>query len=181
MYVMFVGPAGMRKTTTARMGTDLMEPIPSLSKPPTFITKEAIVDSLLTSPDSSMMLLIEEFSDIMQKGNSGEMYEFLTSMFDGKKEVQQKTLKRGVELIAKPCINMLAATTPEWIGANMPEGIIGGGFASRVIWVYENKLRNRGMYWSKVTEKYDFKTMEDDLSADLAHIAETIEGSQHPR
>jgi hypothetical protein len=58
----------------------------------------------------------------------------------------------------------------------MPEGIIGGGFASRVIWVYENKLRNRGMYWSKVTEKYDFKTMEDDLSADLAHIAETIEG-----
>jgi hypothetical protein len=90
MYVMFVGPAGMRKTTTARMGTDLMEPIPSLSKPPTFITKEAIVDSLLTSPDSSMMLLIEEFSDIMQKGNSGEMYEFLTSMFDGKKEVPAK-------------------------------------------------------------------------------------------
>lgn len=175
MYMIFVGPAGYRKTTTARLGEGLAEDIESMPRAPTLVTQTALLDSIFLSPNNSTYLLIEEFSDIIMKGGD-EMYEFLTSMFDGKTKIEQKTMKRGLEFADKPCITMLAATTPEWIANNMPEGVIGGGFASRVIWVREDTLRNRRMYHTAASEKYDFAAMADDLKSDLAHISNNIEG-----
>lgn len=176
-YIMFVGPAGMRKTTTMGFAIDLLDQVPSLTKGSTFITQTAMVDTIMKSPDASMYMTVEEFGDIILKGGF-EMFEFLTSMFDGKKNLEQKTMLRGIEFANKPCINMLAATTPEWIAANMPESVIGGGFASRVLFQQESTTRMKKLFFRKqlITSPKNYDKLEQDLISDLTHIAMNIEG-----
>lgn len=173
-YIMFVGPAGLRKTTTMGYASDLLEQIPALSKGPTFVSSAALIDSLVKSDDCSIYLLCEEFGDIILK-TGHEMYEFLTSMFDGKKTIESKTIGRGIEFAIRPCLNMFGATTPEWVAANIPEAVIGGGFASRVIFIYEDKIRQRSMYYRNVDWTL-INEIEKDLVSDLNHIANSIEG-----
>ncbi len=176
LYVMLVGPPGMRKTTAmVKFGIPLLEGVvPELAQGPTFVTKEALTTQLIASDDSSIYLTIEEFGDIMQK-NGPEMYDFFTSMFDGKRKIESRTVSRGIEFAEKPCINMLAATTPQWISSNMPAAAIGGGFASRVIFVYADKLSRKQMYYRQL----DFdalNALEADLIHDLNHIALNLQG-----
>lgn len=175
-YIIFVAPPGLRKTTTMGFAIELLDQVVSITKASTFITQTALVDSLMKSPDASIYMTVEEFGDVILKGGT-EMFEFLTSMFDGKKNIEQKTMARGIEFAKAPCINMLAATTPEWIAANMPESIIGGGFASRVLFQFENKTRKKQLFFTKNTNKRDYKKLEEDLISDLNHIAINVEGA----
>lgn len=175
LYSMFVAPPGMRKTTTMGFAIDLLQSISTLSKPPTLVTKEALVDGIIQSPDSAIYLTIEEFSDIIMKGGK-EMYELLTSLFDAKKELSVGTMMRGREGTERPCVNMLAATTPEWIAANMPESAIGGGFASRVIFVYEDKVRFKRLFHKEAMATTDFESIKVKLVSDLEHIATVLSG-----
>jgi hypothetical protein len=71
---------------------------------------------------------------------------------------------------------MIAATTPQWVAAHMPENIIGGGFASRVIFIQEDRVRHRRMYYKDVNAATNFDGMKIDLVADLMHIAESLGG-----
>jgi hypothetical protein len=60
----------------------------------------------------------------------------------------------------------------------MSESVIGGGFASRVIFVYEDEVRQRRMFYRKVLKEIGPQLDEWKLAleADLAHINETIAG-----
>lgn len=174
-YIIFVAPPGLRKTTTMGFAIELLDQVVSITKTSTFITQVAMVDSIMKSPDASIYMTVEEFGDIILKGGM-EMFEFLTSMFDGKKNIEQKTMSRGIEFATRPCINMLAATTPEWIAANMPESVIGGGFASRCLFQFENKTRKKQLFFTKNTNQRDYKQLEQDLISDLNHIAMNVEG-----
>ena len=176
LYIMLIGSAGkVRKTTAANFGSELLDEIAFIKKGPTIVTQASLMTKLSESPDSSVYLVSEEFSDLIMK--SGEdMFQFLTSIFDGKKEIDASTISRGVEFAARPCINMIAATTPEWIAAHMPESIIGGGFASRVIFIQEERVRQRRMYYKDIVAGTDFDKMKLDLLEDLTHIAENTAG-----
>ncbi len=176
LYVMLVGPPGIRKTTAMeKFGIPLLESVvPELTQGPTFVTKEALLSQLHTADQNAIYMTVTEFGDIMQK-NGPEMYDFFTSMFDGKKKVESRTQSRGIEFTERPCINMLAATTPQWISSNMPVSAIGGGFASRVIFVYSDKLSQKRMYYRDL----DFDALnklQEDLVHDLNHIALNLEG-----
>ena len=174
-YTMFVGPPGMRKTTSMLFAVELLQNVPKLTKPPVLFTREALVQGIIDSPDSALYLAIEEFSDLLQKSGK-EMYELLTSLFDAKKDLSVGTMMRGREGTERPCVNMLACTTPEWISGNMPTAIIGGGFASRVMWVYESEVRQKGMYWKEVMENTNFELQKAALISDLDYIANNLSG-----
>lgn len=168
LYVMFVAPPGYRKTTTVSYAIELLEKVPNFPLPPTLITLTGLVDDIKNAPQSSIYLTMEEFGDLIIKGGK-EMYEFLTSMYDGKKALRQKTMLRGLESAEKPTINLLAGTTPEWISDNIPRSLLGGGFASRVIWVYGDKLRQRRLYYTK--DELLCLSLQQPLQSDLNHIA----------
>lgn len=144
-----------------------------ITKAPAFITKESLLDSIFKSKDSSVYLSVEEFGDLLLKSGP-EMYEFLTSMFDAKKSVEQSTLSRGFELTEKPCVNLLAGTTPQWIADKMPEAIIGGGLASRIIFIYEDRAPKSKIFFRH--DPKDYEPLRKDLVSDLAHIANNLEG-----
>jgi hypothetical protein len=166
LYLMFVGPPGMRKTTSMMsFAHPLLQQVGGLTDGPTFFTKELLTQRLIQSPDSSIYLMVGEFAELVQKNKPGEMYDFLTSMYDSRDSLEVGTMMRGVEKANRPCLNMFAATTPAWIAENMTAGVIGGGFASRIIFVYEEKLRNPKLIFTELMDQFG----EDDRSADLLH------------
>lgn len=176
LYVMFIAPPGeARKTTTMSYGIDLLDELPHVVKGPAIITQASLMDKLMESDDSSVYLTAEEFSDLIMK-SKGEMFEFLTSMFDGKKTIEASTISRGVQFAEKPCINLLAATTPVWVAENMSEAIIGGGFASRVVFVYEETVRRKQLIYKGKMDTDGLAHLRRQLVDDLIYIEQSITG-----
>lgn len=175
LYILFIAPAGRaRKSTTANYAEDLIESIPTLTRAPELITKESLLNQLVKSDDASMSIIAPEFGEFIVKSGP-TMFGFLTNMFDGKRHISASTLTRGAEFAERPCINLLGATTPEWVAENMPESVIGGGFASRVIFIYEERVRRRKLFYDDLDFKKILK-LRQDLVDDLNHIATTIAG-----
>ena len=169
LYMFLVAPPGMRKTTTLNYGAELLEDIPNVIAAPTVSSTAVLAKHLSESPDSSLFIIAEEFGEFMSKSGN-EMYEFLTGAFDAKKKLNIETISRGIEFSEKPCVNLGAGTTPNWIAANMPEAMIGAGFASRVIFVYEDSLRRRVLFHTDVNYP-ELEEKKKDLIHDLTHIA----------
>lgn len=172
LYVMFVGPPGMRKTTSMmEFANPLLSQVGSLRSGPTYFTKEILTDQMIQSPDTSVYLMVGEFADLMQKNKAGEMYDFLTSMYDNKPNLEVGTMMRGIQVGKKPSLNMFAATTPAWISENMTAGVIGGGFASRVLFVYADKLRDPQLIYTSKMKELNTDELEKDLLNDLIEIS----------
>jgi hypothetical protein len=175
LYILFIAQAGKaRKSTTANYAEDLLDEIPDITKSPELITKESLLSTIVHANDSSMSILAPEFGEFIVKSGP-EMYSFLTNAYDGKRKLSASTLSRGVELAERPCVNLLGATTPEWVAANMPESVIGGGYASRVIFVFEEKVRRRKLFYDDL-DMTTFDAMRKDLVEDLTHIALNLHG-----
>ena len=168
MYMMFVGPPGMRKTTSMMsFANPLLTKATNLVPGPTFFTKEALVNQLIQAKNNSLYLLVGEFSDIIQKGKPSEIFDFLTSMYDDKEKLEVNTMMRGMEVGGKPCLNFFAASTPGWISQNMGDSFMSGGLASRFIFAYADKLRNPKLIYKKMMldfkESEQAKLLEEDL------------------
>jgi hypothetical protein len=174
IYLMFIANPGMRKTTTLNYALELFDGIPDLTSGPSAASQAALSERLSKSSDTSLYLISEEFSDLLLKSGN-EMYEFLTSVFDGRKKFETNTMIRGVEFLENPCINFAAGSTPIWISENMPASAIGGGFASRVIFIYENKLRRKKLFHDDI----NYEALEElklSLQDDLRHISKELAG-----
>lgn len=176
LYIMFIAPPGeARKTTSMSYAIDLLENLDDITKAPAIATQASLLSRLVDSKDNSVYITSEEFSDLIMK-SKGEMFEFLTSMFDGKRSIEASTISRGAEFVNRPCINMLAATTPIWIAENMSEAVIGGGFASRVIFVYEESTRRKQLIYKNKIDFSHLDSLRANLIKDLIYINEKIEG-----
>lgn len=175
LYVLFVAPPGKaRKSTTIGFAADdILNELTitsDVTRAPTIVTQAALLKQIVDSGDSSVYIASHEFSSFVMKSKI-EMFEFLTDLYDGKRHIEATTIGRGMEFAERPCCNMLAATTPRWITENMPESVIGGGLASRIIFVYEDKVRRRQLYYEGLNHEHLDKLRED-LIADLKHISQ---------
>lgn len=177
LFVIFVAPPGKaRKSTTAGYSEDLLGEIPTVERVATSITKEQLLKKLSEVSDASLSIFSSEFAMFIQKSGF-DMYDVLTHLFDANRDVSVETIGRGLDFAEKPCVNLLACTTPDWIAKNMPETVIGGGFASRVIFVFEEKVRRHKLYYEEGDVNWDLLSRQrDDLVEDLMHMATAIEG-----
>lgn len=175
LYILFIAGAGKaRKSTTANYAEDLLDEIQDLTRSPELITKESLLSTLVLAPDSSMAIIAPEFGEFIVKSGV-EMFGFLTNMYDGKKRISASTLSRGKEFVDRPCVNLIGATTPEWVADNMPESVIGGGFASRVIFIFEEKVRRRQLFYESLDQDA-MNRIRDNLISDLDYISRNIQG-----
>lgn len=177
LFIIFVAPPGRaRKSTTANYSEDLLSAIPTTERVATSITKEQLLKKLSEVDDSSLSIFSSEFAMFIQKSGH-DMYDVLTHLFDANRDVSVETLGRGLDFAEKPCVNLLACTTPDWISNNMPEHVIGGGFASRVIFVFEEDVRRHQLYYDTIGIDWDaLNVMREDLIHDLMHFAVNING-----
>ncbi len=175
LYIMFVGPAGgPRKSTSMDEAVRILDEIPNLVMAADAPTKEVLIKRIKDSPDSSIIIPSSEFAQFIMKSGY-EMYDVLTNLFDNRKRLTQDTFARDLELAENPCGILLGCTTPDWIADNMPENVIGGGFASRVIFVYEQDVRRRKIFYDDVD--YDvIDKLHVDLLADAMDISNNVAG-----
>lgn len=170
VYTILVGDPGIaRKSSTLDFGERLLMKIPNVPAAPTEISQAALMQALAESPDGSLYIAATELEELVRK-TSKEMYGFLTSGFDVRRPIRSRTIGRGNEVVENPCINMFACTTPSWIKENMPASVIGGGFASRTIFVYEKEPRQLEIFYEHL-DWAKLEALEPLLLHDLEHIS----------
>ncbi len=68
--------------------------------------------------------------------NQLELINCITDIYYPKSEYRYKLARSSVS-VHKPCLNLLACTTPTSLAAHMPPTAIGQGFSSRTLFIYE--------------------------------------------
>lgn len=173
LYLTFVAPPGYGKTTTIRLAEELFDDNPTVYKAP-ICTVAVLAKKISEIPDNAIYIVAEEFGEFMMKmGKDG--YEFLTGAFDGKRKMEVETISRGIEFSNQPSVNLATGTTPTWIAENMPESVIGGGYAARVIFLYEDEFRFEQMYYPDV-DFTELDILKSKLAADLYYISTELSG-----
>lgn len=186
-YIVFVAPAGIiSKSTTAKIGMDLLKQVEGVTFGPNIITWQSLVTSLAEAKVavnidnkfhemSPLTILSSEFGTFLNPQDR-EMVDVLVDLWDGQTGVFEKRTKTsGEDSVVNPWINIMACTTPHWIADNFPEYMIGGGFVSRTIFVYGDKKRHFCAYLDEAIPK-GFKQRQADLVHDLRDMAKNCKG-----
>jgi hypothetical protein len=173
MYIILVGPPGSKKSTAIRQGRKLLQKIPSIA---------------LSSDAPSVAGIMEEFTDLKQVNKEHQslnafvyelssLYEnaketmngFLTAIYDGDSDYIKRTRVGGKEHIPFPWLNLVAGTTPSWLGDNLSKSAIEGGLVAREIHVYSGE---RILKTPRPKPSPRLAKLKEDLVHDLAHISE---------
>lgn len=201
-YIIFVAPAGVAaKSTTIRIGTDLLREIENVHLGPDSGTWQALGKCLMEAeemvpmptgsnnigPDGLVDPLTIEYETMScitcSPGELGTFLNFqdpklistLTALWDGQRETfEHLTATQTPIRIVNPWINIISATTPSWLKMNMPEAAIGDGFASRVVFVFANRKRHLVPYPGLSSTPGAHKTMRTNLIHDLQEISELV-------
>lgn len=175
LYVVLVGePAVVRKSTTVGFSEVLLTNKALMgANTITFagdVTSHSkLLGALNDSPDSSVSITSGEFSSLVQTSPES-MYELLTDIFDNKAKFKWETWAHGNNEITTPVVNLIAATTPAWMSKQPQEYFVGGGFASRVLFLYEEEPRQLEIYYDHVDHN-ELAKMEAQLVLDLRYIS----------
>ncbi|OFY39621.1 MAG: hypothetical protein A2Z69_00300 [Bacteroidetes bacterium RBG_13_44_24] len=181
LYTILVSASGVgMKTTAIRIGVDtfLSKACPDLTIMRGSLTIGYLADWMAQAAakhpkgNAEVTIFCEEFK-VFAKGlyaDSG-LIENLTKLYDGGKW-DYMTKGRGTYLIEHPCINMLAASTPEWLTTGSASDFIGGGFSSRIVPVALLK-DEKIIAWPE--KDVVAKDLEDGLLRDLETIGK-LEG-----
>lgn len=176
LYVIFVGPpGGPRKSTTARYAKTLLREIEHIDIASTASSASKLINIMENTVDGSVSIVSSEFGSFVNVSQE-DMYDLLTDIFDCPPEYKYSTRRHGTEVVKNPTINLLAATTPQWVNEQMPAYVIGGGFASRTIFIYEQTPRRRKMYYEDI-DAHKLEVLRNALVQDLAHIAHNVTGT----
>lgn len=175
MYVILVAPPGTaRKTTALKLGQGILKEVPGVH----FTTKASSPAALIkqfaelpTKEHQSLTAYSYELGSFFST-NPAEMVDITTDLYDGNPDWDKQTVGRGLEKIPRPWFNLLAATTPQWLGDYLSPTAVEGGFVSRSIFVYaeQRKLSNP---FPQPSEEH--KRLKQLLVNDLTHIS-TLEG-----
>lgn len=144
MYMVLVGPAGRcKKSTAMRISRSMMSEVPGINLTTDSTTREKLIVDLSQAHmdgHSSMTAYSSEFASLLTSSGM-DMVVFLTDIFDSPNEWAHKTKIGGTNTIKAPYLNLIAATTPDWIAKAMPLDTVGIGLTSRIIFVYQDTPR----------------------------------------
>jgi hypothetical protein len=185
-YIVFVAKPGIAtKSTSMDIGRELALRVQSIKFGPDVVTWQALPGLLQGAsyhhilrdgsgffPMSCLTLMSSELGNLLDPRDRA-FVDFLVTMWDGKKTFDKVTKMSGNDSIINPWINLIAATTPDWLSDNLPKSLVGGGFVSRCIFVYGHKKRHRIAYPQREMERLNFQRQayQDGLVHDLEEIA----------
>ena len=107
------------------------------------------------------------------------MVDVFTDLWDGQAGTWEHSTKTtGSTIVTNPWLNIIGATTPAWLKQNFPESMIGGGLASRIVWVYGDSKRNYTPYPHMVQDRDDYMETERKLVEDLM-VMDELMGEYH--
>lgn len=175
MYIVLVGPAGgPRKTTALKIGRGVIKDVPGIHFTTKASSAEALISQFAALPEKEHQSLTCYSYELgtMFKPPSEVMVDIVTDLYDGNPDWDKQTVGRGLEKIPRPWLNMMAATTPRWLGDNLPPTAVEGGFVSRTIFVYEDQRKLANAFPRETEAERALRKL---LINDLTHIS-TLSG-----
>lgn len=100
---------------------------------------------------ASYAFILEELSSLFKK-KTQDVVNFLISAYDGK-PYDYKTKHQGKQLLRNLCMSFLAGTQPDFFMEARKSGIFGSGFASRTLFLFENKKRFSAFHVTQLDEE----------------------------
>ena len=180
LYIILVSDAAVcRRTTAVRMGVKILE---QQEDPPYIfaqkITPEALIGALCNQckidsqgnilHNAAAVVVAEELSVFLGKeAYANGLISILTSLYDCSDEWPYETRSRGVEIAYNTCVNLLGASSPEWLRVAIPPDAVGGGFTSRIIFVYQYRS-DKIIAFPQLTDEQ--KVAKENLIHDLSLI-----------
>lgn len=149
MFIILVGPSAVRKGTAMRPAKKFLKDL-GVSLASDSLTRERLGIELENSNDNfstpdgyifhcSLTLFAPELTVLIGGYNNQQLLMDLTDWYDCADEWRYQTKhQEGVDII-NVWVNLLGATTPSLIQSALPGDAIGGGFTSRVIFVYADR------------------------------------------
>jgi hypothetical protein len=183
-YIIFVAEPGIvNKSTTLRIGKRMLAHNEGIHIGPSSITWQALIEILSSAseevpmgdgtlhPMACVSFFVSELGVFMDF-NDRKMIDVLVDLWDGDTgSWERATQYRGREGVVNPWLNIMSGTTPAWLADNLPRQMIGGGFASRCIWVHGHQKKAYIPY-PKRHPKYEGKEILDQqLVMDLMRIS----------
>lgn len=180
MYVVLVGPSGIcRKGTAMGVGHQFLRDL-GINTAAEAITREALIrelrkaNSSLSDPatgdivfHASLTIYSHELTVFLGYNNLQLMSD-LSDWYDCRDRWTYRTKHMGEDEIIGVWVNLIGATTPELLQSALPHDAIGGGLASRVVFIYE---RRKAKTIAAPFLTLEDKKLRDDLQDDLEEIA----------
>ncbi len=179
LYVVLVaGSAWCKKSTAIMLSYNALKSMSNyvniLSQK---MTPEALIgalsnleakDAKTIITDASGVAIVDELSTLidMNSFKSG-LISVLTKLYDCT-DFEYMTRKMGIEYVRNSCISILGGSTIEWIRESVPKVAIGGGFTSRVVFVFQNEPSG-DVAWPKLNEENQKRW--EDIIHDLDEVA----------
>lgn len=144
LYVILIGPPGIAKSTSIRMGRKILLGVEDIIFGPDSVTREELIRIMARvgkkDKQSALTIHSSELSSLIDPSGV-KMIQFLTEIYDGDFQFRYSTKGSGRDTIHNPVLNILAGTTPTWIAEGLPSTVVGHGFTSRIIFVFGDKPR----------------------------------------
>lgn len=170
-YIILIGPPGTMKSTAMRAGREILEgAVPNLTLATDSTTREKLIINLsnaLRDGHCSMTAHSTELASFFTSSKI-DMVNFLTDIYDSPLTWSHDTKLGGKNTIKAPCLNLLAATTPDSFSKEVPAETSGIGLTSRMVFQHEQKPRKRP--WRTPPDPNKAK-LRDLIRQDLAQIA----------
>lgn len=154
MYlVLIAGSGNMRKSTSIGVTKKLLA---ELDYGPNLVSQKVTTEQLLqelrtgvktieigkkSGEEGQGYLCADEFTNFLNQATiQSGMNPLLTELYDCNPRFSYGTISRGKEVLSNTQLGILAATTPEELHKAVPREGIGSGLASRIIFVYEDRV-----------------------------------------
>jgi hypothetical protein len=150
MFIVLVGPSGVRKGSAMSPGLDILQDVGIKVSAQSIILQALIrllkntsytqIDPLTGEMHfhSSLTIFSKEFTVFLGYQNK-ELMAHLCDWYDCDNHWVYETKNMGTDEIVGVWVNLIGATTPKLIQSSMPLDAIGGGLTSRMVMVYEPK------------------------------------------
>jgi hypothetical protein len=156
LYTIIVGPSGARKSVAVSLGMRLANEA-GIRKFSDKITGAALIRDLATGSEkridpnlrdislcSPVIIYSSELGVFMGPDAYGSgVIADLTDLYDCPSKWSKKTIARDEETVIAPYVSLLAATTPQTLRDVIPQGAVGQGFTSRILFVWASGRRTK--------------------------------------
>jgi len=176
--ILVAGSAKCKKSTAIKIGEKILK---STSEPPMVfaqrITTEALIESLESNKvegASAGIIIADELSVFMGAGSKESgIIPMLTTLYDSPDEWIYHTKARGKEILKNVTLTILAGTTKVWLKSAIPADSVAGGFASRIIFVYQELPNRPILFYDETPEEIELRRQ---LISDLTLIKKEVKG-----
>lgn len=176
--ILVAGSAKCKKSTAIKIGEKILK---AIEDPPMVfaqrITTEALIEAMTLSKidgGSSGIVVADELAVFMGAGaKESGIVPLLTTLYDSPEEWTYHTRSHGKEVLKNVTLTILAGTTRVWLKSAIPADSIAGGFASRIIFVYQDMPNRPILFYEETPWEIELRSC---LIHDLTLIRKEIKG-----